>query len=129
MASDFRKDTTRRESGRGFQPPRQWEDWASWLIGLALVLSPWILMFWPETAALRNAVLCGFALVFLEAVALTALRRWEEIANMALGLWLVVSPFVLGIANGAARGLFILAGLAVIVLAALELREIGRRAG
>jgi len=26
-----------------FTPPRQWEDWASWLLGFWLLLSPWIL--------------------------------------------------------------------------------------
>ena len=108
---------------KGFEPPRQWEDWTSWVIGIGLVLSPWSFMFWPESRALENAVVCGFLLVFFEAVTLTVQRRWEEYANIALGAWLVISPFVLGISSVAARGLFIVVGLIVIALAAMELRE------
>ena len=114
---------------KGFEAPRQWEDWTSWVIGIGLVLSPWIFMFWPETRALENAVVCGFLLVFLEAVTLTVQRRWEEYANIALGAWLVISPFALGISSGAARGLFIVVGLIVIALAAMELREAKGRVG
>ena len=114
---------------KGFEPPRQWEDWTSWAIGIGLALSPWIFMFWPDARAMENAVVCGFLLVFLEAVTLTVQRRWEEYANIVIGAWLVISPFVLGVSSGAARALFIVVGLVVIALAAMELREGMREVG
>jgi hypothetical protein len=110
-----------------FDPPRQWEDWVSWGLGIGLVLSPWIFMFWPETKALENAVVTGALLIALEALTLTVLRVWEEGLNIVLGLWLIVSPFVLGLASSAATALFVIVGLAVVVLAVLEMREIRMR--
>ena len=111
----------------GFEPPRQWEDWVSWALGIGLVLSPWIFMFWPESRAMENAVVSGFLLVMLEAVTLTVLRLWEEVVNVLIGVWLIVSPVVLGIGSVAANVVFVLVGLAVAVLAILEVREIKTR--
>jgi hypothetical protein len=51
-----------------------------------------------------------------------ALQRWEEACEMALGLWLAVSPYVLGYsADGALRFWHTALGGLVILLAALKL--------
>ena len=110
-----------------YTPPRQWEDWASWLIGFWLLLSPWILHFADETASTRNAVIVGFALILAEVVTLSWFQVWEEWINVALGAWLIVSPWVLtGIAPVAAAN-FVIVGLLVIALAAYEMWQLGRR--
>ena len=112
---------------RYVEPPRHWQDWASWALGLWLVLSPWIVMFWPQTVALENAVAVGFLLLLVEVVTLTAFRVWEEWLNVLLGAWLVVSPFVLGLPGAAATANFVCVGALVLGLALNELREIRAR--
>ncbi len=39
-----------------FTPPKQWEDWVNWGLGIWLCLSPWVLLFSAEAAATENAV-------------------------------------------------------------------------
>ena len=107
-----------------FTAPRQWEDWASWLLGFWLLLSPWILHFADETAATQNAVIVGFVLVLAEVVTLSVFQAWEEWINVALGAWLVVSSWVLGGIGAAATANFILVGSLVIALAGYEMWQV-----
>ena len=112
-----------------YTPPRQWEDWASWLIGFWLLLSPWILHFEGETAAMQNSVIVGFVLILAEVVTLSAFQVWEEWINVALGAWLVVSPWALRGVGPAASADFVVVGLLVVALAAYEMWQIGNARG
>jgi hypothetical protein len=49
-------------------------------------------------------------------VSITRIQHWQDIASLLLGVWLVVSPFVLGFA-GAATWITIMPGLFVILFA------------
>jgi len=108
-----------------FTPPRQWEDWASWLLGFWLLLSPWILQFEDQAAAMQNSVILGFVLILAEVVTLSAFQVWEEWINVALGAWLLVSPWVLRGVGPAAATDFVVVGLLVIALAAYEMWQVG----
>jgi len=110
-----------------FSVPRQWQDWLSWILGIWLLLSPWTLMFDSETTATRNAVLVGALIIAAEAVELSVFRDWEEWINVALGAWLIVSPWALGIMSPAAQANFIIVGALVLGLAGYEIWEMGRR--
>jgi hypothetical protein len=110
-----------------FSFPKQWEDWSSWILGIWLVLSPWIFFYDQETRALENAVAMGALILVAEVVELSIFRDWEEWINVAAGAWLVVSPWVLGIASTAARWNFVGVGVLVVALALHELRAM--RAG
>jgi hypothetical protein len=103
-----------------FTPPKQWEDWCDWALGLWLILSPWVLLFERDAVATRNAVIVGFLMVLAEAVTLTWFQVWEEWINVALGAWLAVSPWVLPIVNPAAKINFVVVGLIVAGLALYE---------
>ena len=72
-----------------FSFPKQWEDWASWLLGIWLVLSPWAFFYDQETRALENAVGIGALILVAEVVELSIFRDWEEWINIAAGAWLV----------------------------------------
>ena len=109
-----------------FTPPRQWEDWANWLLGFWLLLSPWILHFEDQTAAMENAVILGFVLILAEVVTLSAFQVWEEWINVAVGAWLVVSPWALRGVGSAAAADFVIVGLLAIALAAYEMWQVGR---
>jgi hypothetical protein len=110
-------------ANKPFSFPRQWEDWASWMLGLWLLLSPWALFFDQETIALENALAVGALVIIAEIVELSIFRGWEEWINIALGAWLVLSPWVLGITSAAARWNFVVVGALVVALALYELKE------
>jgi SPW repeat len=107
-------------------PPRQWEDWLNWILGFWLLISPWVLDFAQEGRAVENAVVIGFVLILAEGVTLSFFQLWEEWINVALGLWLCVSPWALGLADAAATANFIVVGLLVVALAGYEMRQVSR---
>jgi SPW repeat len=106
-----------------FSLPKQWEDWASWAFGIWLCISPWALEFDLDRLPTRNAVIVGCLIILAEVVTLSVFRPWEEWINVVLGAWLVISPWVLGIAPTAAKVNFVVIGALVIALALYEMRS------
>jgi predicted Kef-type K+ transport protein len=74
---------------------RTWEDGVGLLLGLTIGLSPWLYDEPAVPAVLLNSALVGLAVLMLAQLELLRLRRWEETAQLACGLWLCASPFVL----------------------------------
>lgn len=75
---------------------RRWQDWANLVLGLWLFVSPHALGYSQQTAAAWNAYVIGAGIVVFALIAARMPKAWEEIINMVLGVWLVLSPFVLG---------------------------------
>jgi len=115
-------------AGMTFTPPKQWEDWCDYALGFWLILSPWALRFEFEPTATHNAVIVGFLVILAEVVTLSVFRPWEEWINAALGAWLAVSPWVLGIASAVAKVNFVVVGLLILGLALYEVRTVSRDA-
>ena len=91
------------------------------VLGAFLFVAPWLFAF-ESGAASWNAWIVGIAVVVFALAAVADLQEWEEWVNLALGLWLAVSPWVLGFAGlAAAMWTHVGAGLAVAILAAVEL--------
>ncbi len=97
---------------------RHWQDVVNALVGLAVVLSPWWLGFTDSMAATVNAVVVGLALIATALGAILVPRAWEEWTEAALGLWLIMSPWVLQYALERPNRLVMVALGAVIVLIA-----------
>jgi len=108
-----------------FTPPRQWEDWLSWGLGIWLCISPWALRFDLEPTATHAAVITGFLLILVEAVTLSVFRAWEEWLNVAFGLWLIVAPWFLGLNGASVVVNFVVVGILVLALALYEIRQAG----
>ena len=91
-------------------------------LGLAifLCLSPWLFAHANGTAAIDLRV-SGAAIALLSLAAMVAFASWEEWTNLLLGIWLIVSPWVLGFAHTRAMHFSIGVGAAVAFLAAIEL--------
>ena len=104
-----------------FEPPIHWEDWCSWLLAIWLCISPGVLSFGGEAVATSAAVFTGFLLICTEIVTLSTFRSWEEWVNVLLGAWLVVAPWILGVASAAAATNFVIVGALVLGLALYEL--------
>lgn len=108
---------------------RTWEDWCGMLLGVLIVLSPWIPMQTAHTLSdaehsfvILNTFTIGIVIFGLAQLEYVALQRWEEVAEIVVGLWLIASPYVLGYTADSALSLLhaALGGL-VVLLAALQL--------
>jgi hypothetical protein len=108
---------------------RTWEDGVGLALGLMIGLSPW---FYDEPvvpAVLLNSGLIGLAVLVLAQLELVHLRRWEELAQLACGLWLSASPFIFDYAHQDHLRLWHwVLGPIVSVLALLELWQDWNRA-
>jgi O-antigen/teichoic acid export membrane protein len=78
---------------------RTWEDGAGLVLGLVIGLSPWLYEEPAVPAVVLNSALIGLAVLALAQLELLRLRRWEEVAQLACGLWLLASPFLLHYAH------------------------------
>ncbi|AZO81566.1 MULTISPECIES: SPW repeat protein [unclassified Bosea (in: a-proteobacteria)] len=72
------------------------QDWLNLILGALLFISPWMMGFLADTAPTRNAWLVGAVLAVIAIAALAAFAEWEEWVNLALGLWLIAAPWMLG---------------------------------
>src|SRR4029077_20618594 len=101
--------------------PKQWQDWCNWLLGIWLCLSPWVLQFGLDPIPTRAAVIPGLLIIVVEVITLSVFRAWEEWISVILGIWLIISPWAMGIGVSVARVNLIVVGLLVIALAIYEL--------
>jgi hypothetical protein len=101
---------------------RTWEDWAGMGLGFLIGLTPWLGGHGGGDAVMLNAMAVGLLVLVLGAFEIVDLRRWQELAELAGGLWLIASPFALGYANaGPLRYWHFALGALVCGLALLEL--------
>jgi hypothetical protein len=92
------------------------------ILAAFLFLTPWIFGFVSDHAAAPNAWVSGIVIGVVAIAALTKFAECEEWINLALGLWVLVSPWVLSFAaQTSARWAHVVVGLIVAVLAGLKL--------
>ena len=76
------------------KPHRTWEDGLGLLLGIVIGLSPWL---YEEAsvvpAVVLNSAATGLAVLALAQLEILRLRRWEEVAQLICGVWLIASPF------------------------------------
>lgn len=115
---------------RFFDTHRSWEDWFGMLLGVLIVLSPWLTRepnygFGQQSEpgfAILSTILVGILVFGLAQMEYIVLQRWEEACEMLLGLWLIASPYVLGYSgDGALRFWHTGLGGLVVLLAILKL--------
>jgi hypothetical protein len=95
-------------------------DVANLILGAILFLSPWIFAF-TAGAESQNAFASGIVIAVLAIAALAAFATWEEWLNLIAGLWVIVSPWVLGFQGTTAMTVHVAIGILVALLAAFEL--------
>jgi len=89
-------------------------------VGLFLAVSP-LLVAYAHRIASRDIWISGAIIAALSIVAIVAFSEWEEWLNLALGVWLIASPWILGFPHTKAMNISIGAGIVIVYLAALEL--------
>jgi hypothetical protein len=90
------------------------------LLGLFLFASPWLFAFASEAARI-DIWTTSAAIALVSLVALFWFSKWEELLNIILGTWLIVSPWVLGFAHTRAMHFSIGIGAVVVFLATIDL--------
>ncbi|KWV57410.1 hypothetical protein AS156_39565 [Bradyrhizobium macuxiense] len=113
---------------RFFKTHRAWEDWFGMLLGVLIMVSPWFPIQVTDTGDLErthlvlNSFVVGMLVLGLAQLEYVALHRWEEVATVLLGLWLIASPYVLGYAMDQGLQLWhIVLGALVAIVGALQL--------
>ncbi|WP_026620776.1 hypothetical protein M728_004745 (plasmid) [Ensifer sp. WSM1721] len=98
---------------------RRAQDWVNLVLAVCLFLSPWVIGFVAEPTPTWNAWIVGIVLGALAIATLSAFAEWEEWANMVIGLWLIVSPWLLGfMANVNAMWTHVILGVLVAAISA-----------
>ena len=85
-----------------------------------LLASPWLFKLTNATGKIELWA-AGVAIAAISLAAIVAYASWEEWANVALGIWLIVSPWVLGFAHTRAMHFAVAVGAVVAFFALLEL--------
>ena len=105
---------------------KHWQDPVNAVLGAWLILSPWALGFAGEMAAMWNFVAVGVLLLAAALGAIFVPSAWEEWTESALGLWLVVSPWIIDYAGvGAAKLDAVVSGLVILTLSLWALQDEG----
>ena len=101
---------------------RSWEDWFSAGLGVLLLLTLAALQGQVPLPVMYGVAAVGVAVLALSLSEIMMAGRWEEVIQFGLGLWLVVSVFVLdyGAAGKLRIGHFVIGAL-VALMAAIEL--------
>lgn len=77
---------------------RKAQDWANVILAACLFVSPWVIGFAADMMPSWNAWIVGVIIGAMALAAISTFAEWEEWANLVLGLWLIVSPWILGFA-------------------------------
>lgn len=72
------------------------QDVVNLFLGIWAFLTPWVLGHHPGAGVVADYVITGILITFFAGAGMIAYRPWQEGINMALGAWLLVSPWVLG---------------------------------
>ena len=74
---------------------KHWQDVVSVVVGLWLMASPWVLGIQKPLAAEGSFVILGAVLIGFVVTEFFIRESWEEWSELAIGLWLIASPWIL----------------------------------
>jgi hypothetical protein len=105
---------------------KDYEPWLDWVnLGLAFLLfiSPWVFGFIRDDAAARDAWVVAIIVGVFAIAAIVKFQEWEEWINAIAGVWLVLSPWLLGFAAAIPRAAWtdVVLGIAIAAIAAWKL--------
>lgn len=75
---------------------RQWQDWVNLILGVWLIISPWVMNYNDAYMAAGNSFIMGVAVVVVSLTALISPQVWEEWINLLLAAFLIISPLTVG---------------------------------
>ncbi len=90
------------------------------VLGAFLIVSPWLFDY-AYSPARNGAFAAGAVLMLVSLLAIAAFREWEEWVNLAIGCWVIASPWILDFPHRSAMHVAVLIGSIVVFLSLLEL--------
>jgi hypothetical protein len=108
---------------------RTWEDWCGMVLGVLIALTPWFptqegheVVEAGRSVVILNTVMVGIIVFGLAQLEYVSLQRWEQVAGILAGVWLILSPYILGYhADGLLRFYHSIFGAMVVALSTLQL--------
>ena len=76
-------------------PGERWQGWGNLVLGVWLFISPFIGIGVTNDIAAWNSYVAGLVVAVFAIAALAHRYLWEEWLNLIIGIWIVVSPFML----------------------------------
>jgi SPW repeat len=99
-----------------------WTEAIQLLLGVVLFVTPWVVGFAAEQNPAWTAWLTGVVIALIATVGLAGYAYYAAYANVAIGLWAIIAPWLIGFsANTGALWSHVIVGAAVAVAAAVEL--------
>jgi hypothetical protein len=101
------------------------QDGINLVLAACLFVSPWMLGFVGEHVAAWTTWASAVVIGVLAVAAIVAFTEWEEWVNLALGIWVVLAPWILGF-TGVTSALWahVVLGFLVAAVAAWELWQV-----
>ena len=106
-------------NGGTFQETTGGASWVNVLFGIWVMISPFIVQFARLPAAMWNNVIVGIVIALLALIRTSLPRQsgWSW-ANVILGIWMIISPFALGVMTTAILWNNVILGIAIGLVAA-----------
>ena len=102
---------------------RRWQDQLILLLGLWFFITPWVFGYPIPSPQAWTAFISGAVIALLAAFDLYKTYFWAVTINLLLGIWVAVSPWVLGLSGDVELTWnSLIDGVAVAVLALWEMR-------
>ena len=103
---------------------KRWQDQVILLIGVWLIVSPWVFNYPASSLPAINAYIAGIIMAVLAAFDLYKTYVWAVLLNVVVGAWVALSPWLLDIIPDRTMTTSLLvSGLATVVLGLWELRS------
>jgi len=102
---------------------KRWQDQVILLLGLWLIVSPWVYAYPDGSVQMTNAIISGLVIALLAAFDLYKTYFWAVVVNLLVGVWVAASPWILRLTD--LRVMLwneLIVGIAVVILALWELR-------
>lgn len=105
---DIATETVRR--------PQRWQDWLTLIIGIWLFITPWIFGF-SNTDYSWSPFVMGALLFIFSLWAIANRKVAAEAINLIIGIWVFISPWVLGFSHtmNAAWIMFVFGAILIVV--------------
>jgi hypothetical protein len=95
---------------------KHWQDPVNLVLGLWLLVSPWVLKYQTETSLMWSAVGLGGLIAVIAALALSKAAAWQVWSSLVLGLCTLVAPWLHEYAPGIPLANAVVIGGAVAAL-------------
>jgi hypothetical protein len=101
------------------------QDRINLVLAACLFVSPWVLGFAGAQVAAWTAWVSAVVIGALAVAAMVAFTEWEEWVNLALGIWVVLAPWILSF-TGVTHAVWahVVLGLLITAAAAWELWQV-----